>query len=465
MKFLNIFCLRIFCKESILKILKVIHGYPPLYSAGSEVYSQTLCNKLVHQGHEVIVFTREENAYAQEYSVNWSSDPLCPEIKIARINMAHSKDGYRHAAVDKAFRKIAIEFNPDIVHIGHLNHLSTSIVYEAHQLGLPIVFTLHDFWLMCPRGQFLQTINSKTEELYPVCDSQENEKCARNCYWRYFSSQDNQEDISYWTGWVQRRMDHIRNDILPNIDLFHAPSQYLMNRFLDGLPISPSKMVYLDYGFHRERLHGRLRVKNMPFTFGYIGTHKQAKGILHLLEAFHKLNHPQSELKIWGSPLHPFTNSLKDYVSKMPLSVQKRIQWMGGYSNTNIVLDVFNHIDVIVVPSIWGENSPLVIHEALEAQVAVITADYGGMREYIHHKINGLLFEHRSPTKLAEQMDVLIKDPQLLSRIQSKGYIQSADGHIPSIEEHAEHMTSLYQQILRSRKAYDPETRSLAYHI
>ena len=448
-----------------MKILKVIHGYPPLYSAGSEVYSQTLCNELVNQGHEVIVFTRQENAYAQEYSVDWKCDCLCPEIKIVMINMAHSKDGYQHSAVDKAFRKIAIKFNPDIVHIGHLNHLSTSIVNEAHQLGFPIIFTLHDFWLMCPRGQFLQAINSKREDLYPVCHFQENEKCARNCYWKYFSSQDNQEDILYWTGWVQRRMDHIHNDILPNIDLFHAPSHYLMNRFLAELPIPPSKMVYLDYGFHRERFHGRQKKKNMPFTFGYIGTHKQAKGILHLLQAFHKLNHSRAELKIWGSPLQPFTNSLKAYVSKMPLSIQKKIHWMGGYSNTKILSDVFNNIDAIVVPSIWGENSPLVIHEALEAHVAVITADYGGMREYIHHAVNGLLFEHRSPEKLAEQMDILTKDAQLLSRIQSKGYIQSEDGHIPSIEKHTEQITFLYQKILKSRRAYEPEIRSLAYHF
>ena len=40
--------------------------------------------------------------------------------------------------------------------------------------------------------------------------------------------------------------------------------------------------------------------------------------------------------------------------------------------------DVFNHCDAIVVPSIWAENSPLVIHEALQARVPVITADYGG---------------------------------------------------------------------------------------
>ncbi len=99
--------------------------------------------------------------------------------------MAHSKDGYRHAAIDEAFADLLDGYKPEIVHVGHLNHLSTSLIVEAYKRNIPIVFTLHDFWLMCPRGQFLQGINSKTADLYPACDSQENEKCAKQCYWRY----------------------------------------------------------------------------------------------------------------------------------------------------------------------------------------------------------------------------------------------------------------------------------------
>jgi hypothetical protein len=56
------------------------------------------------------------------------------------------------------------------------------------------------------------------------------------------------------------------------------------------------------------------------------------------------------------------------------------------------------------VPSVWVENSPLVIHEAQQARVPVITADAGGMAEYVHHEVNGLLFAHRDPAALAEQM-------------------------------------------------------------
>jgi glycosyltransferase involved in cell wall biosynthesis len=447
-----------------MKILKVIHGYPHRYNAGSEVYSQMLCHELAKQEHEVVVFTRQENAYKQEYSIEWELDPSCSAIKVCLVNMAHGKDGYQHAAVDRAFADFLDQYKPNIVHIGHLNHLSTSLVAEAHKRGVPMVFTLHDFWLMCPRGQFLQGINSKIEDLYPACDSQENEKCARQCYWRYFSSQEDEEDVQHWTNWVGKRMDHIR-EMASYIDLFIAPSRYLMHRFIHGFNIEPSKITYLDYGFHRDRLCGRVRRKENDFVFGYIGTHKQAKGIFHLLKAFSQ-TYQNGQLKIWGSPLQPFTQSLQSYVKTLGYEVESRIHWMGGYRNDDIVGDVFNHVDAIIVPSIWGENSPLVIHEALEAKVPVITADYGGMREYIRHEINGLLFQHRNSDSLAQQMKRVMNEPGLALKIAQGGYLQSDDGHIPHIQEHVQQVISFYNLAIEGRRrSYDSKTRALAYHV
>jgi glycosyltransferase involved in cell wall biosynthesis len=441
-----------------VKILKVIHGYPYRYNAGSEVYSQMLCQELARQGHDVIVFTRQENAYKLEYSIEWETDPTYPSIKICLINMAHGKDGYQHPKVDEAFKTLINEHQPDLVHIGHLNHLSTSLVAKAAEKNIPIVFTLHDFWLMCPRGQFLQGINSKTEDLYPACESQDNEKCARLCYWRYFSKQDDPEDIQYWTSWVGKRMKHVK-EMSALVDLYIAPSRYLMDRFLSDFSIQSSKMVYLDYGFYRDRLQGRKRDKETDFVFGYIGTHKQAKGIFHLIQAFSQIGE-KARLKIWGSPLQPFTQSLKAYVKTLGSDIENRIHWMGGYRNDIIVEDVFNHTDAIVVPSIWGENSPLVIHEALEAKVPLITADYGGMKEYVHHQVNGLLFKHRDPISLAKQMKRMMEDPILTAKISQGGYLQSEDRRIPCIKEHASEIISLYEGLLH-RLLLNKDQRSL----
>ena len=127
----------------------------------------------------------------------------------------------------------------------------------------------------------------------------------------------------------------------------------------------------------------------------------------------------------------------------------ERIEWRTEYENSDIVRAVFNHCDAVVVPSIWAENSPLVIHEALQAGVPVITADYGGMAEYIHHEVNGLLFTHRDPASLAGQMQRLVDDPELAVRLGCRGYAQSRDGNVPDIYEHALAVENIYRELLK----------------
>ena len=433
-----------------LKILQVIHGYPMRYNAGSEVYTQGLAQALAKQ-HEVHVFTRQENAFLPEYAVQRDSDPFEPGIKSHVINMARARDGYRHQAVDDAFASVLDEVRPDVVHIGHLNHLSTSLVSAAQDRGVPVVFTLHDYWLMCPRGQFIQMYPENPVDPWAVCDGQDDRKCAERCYSRYFSG-DRREyelDVDYWTGWVGRRMAHVR-EVCDAVDIFVAPAMYLLRRFRDEFGLPEEKLVYLDYGFHLDRMANRQRTPDEPFTFGYIGTHIPAKGVDHLIQALGKLS-GESRLRIWGRDRGVETSGLKALARSLPGNVGERVEWMGEYRNQDMVPDVFNRCDAIVVPSIWAENSPLVIHEAQQARVPVITADYGGMAEYVHHEVNGLLFAHRDPESLARQMQRLSDDPELAMRLGSRGYLQSTDGNIPDIRDHALAVEEIYTKLLRRR--------------
>ena len=67
-----------------------------------------------------------------------------------------------------------------------------------------------------------------------------------------------------------------------------------------------------------------------------------------------------------------------------------------------------------------SENSPLVIHEAQSCKVPVITADFGGMKEYVQHNVNGLLFEHRNANSLAEQMKFSVSNPDKMKTLGEK---------------------------------------------
>ena len=436
-----------------MKIVKVIHGYPMRYNAGSEVYSQMLCQGLADT-HEVHVFTREEDPFIADYQMKIEKDQDDPRVTLHIINIHGDRQRYRyrHQAVDQQFANLLNKICPDIVHVGHLNHLSTSLIKEAYDRNIPIVFTLHDYWLMCPRGQFMQRQGTHENILWPVCNGQKNRKCATQCYSGCTSGaeQDIEWEINYWEAWIAKRMQHIR-EITQLVDYFIAPSRYLYERFAKDFKLPESKLIYLDYGFDIKRFDKpRKRIANEVFTFGYIGTHIPAKGVQLLIKAFGQIK-GDCLLRIWGRP-NQNTSALKTIVATLPISKQKCIEWMGEYHNSKIVEDVFNKTDCIIVPSIWVENSPLVIHEALQARVPVITADVGGMAEYIQHEVNGLLFKHRDMDSLNEQMQHLYNNPALTMKIGSKGYLQSKDGNIPDLPLHLVHIEQIYEKALLARR-------------
>jgi glycosyltransferase involved in cell wall biosynthesis/MoaA/NifB/PqqE/SkfB family radical SAM enzyme len=435
-----------------MKILLVIHGYPMRFNAGSEVYTQALAQALADR-HEVRVFTRQEDPYQRDYAMADERDPDDGRVRLHVVNQPHNRDRYRYEGVDARFAEVLETFVPDVVHIGHLNHLSASLVEVAGRRSVPIVFTLHDFWLMCPRGQFIQTHATEAEDLFPHCDGQEDRKCAVRCYARCFGGgpENLEAEIAYWTGWVRERMAYVRR-MADRVSLFVAPSRYLLGRFRDEFGLPADKLVYLDYGFDLARLSGRRRSVEDGFVFGYIGTHRPAKGIHLLIDAFGRLR-GNARLRIWGRPNGEFTTSLRARAAALPGSAAGRVEWMPEYQNRAIVREVFDRVDAIVVPSIWPENSPLVIHEALQSRVPVVTAALGGMAEYVQHEVNGLLFRPRDVADLAAQMQRFVDDPDLAARLGRRGYLQSEDGNVPDMRMHVREMEALYLRAVSSSRS------------
>jgi glycosyltransferase involved in cell wall biosynthesis len=263
-----------------MKILQVIHGYPKRYNAGSEVYTQTLCHALADRGYDVHVFTREEDTFAPDFRLRTTCDVDDSRVTLHLVNNPRFKDRYRAAGIDQRFAEVLERESPDVVHIGHLNHLSTSLVREAALREIPIIYTLHDFWLMCPRGQFIQMFPEESENVWSVCDGQDDRKCAERCYARYFSgcSSDVEADTEYWTNWVGRRMSHIRA-MAELVDLFVAPSRYILERYRDEFRLPEVKLKYLDYGFFKDRL---LDVRELPMNLLLLATSE----LIFLLRGF-----------------------------------------------------------------------------------------------------------------------------------------------------------------------------------
>ena len=117
------------------------------------------------------------------------------------------------------------------------------------------------------------------------------------------------------------------------------------------------------------------------------------------------------------------------------------ITFAGPYPNTEVG-QVLNGLDVTVVPSVWYENRPAVILEAFATGTPVIAARIGGITELVQHGQNGLLFEVGSEAELAEQLQRLLDEPDLLAKLRDG--IQP----VPTVEDEVATLVSLYRELL-----------------
>ena len=466
------------------RILVVNHGYPPDFNGGSEVYAQMVALQLKNSGQceTVHVFAREHDPYRPDFEIRETFDQLDSDLPVFRMNYPREAPYFRFCAeeVDHAFQDVVNAVKPDIVHLHHMNHLSLNLPAVAKSAGAKVLYTLHDFWLMCPRGQFLQT-GPERNEAWKLCDGQHNDKCAQYCFTgRYgtgacdgVTGQDDSNDQRYWTSWIASRMEATRN-ACDHIDAFISPSQHLRDKVVNEFLLPADKVIVEPYGFFRERLANRKdrferhfsstsnhlvesSSEKNPYTFAYIGRHQPGKGINLLVEAALKLlqdactgNGAGTEdipfrVKIFGRQEANSTRSLQRIIAECPdPRVQDIFSWEAEYVNKDIVDKVFNAIDCVVVPSIWEENSPLVIHEAQQSRLPIITSSFGGMGELVINGVNGLTFEHRNADSLAEAMQKALEQPAGMRYLGEQGYLYSADGQIPCIQEHTEFLLGLF---------------------
>ncbi len=473
-----------------MRIALVIHGFPPANMAGSEVYTYNLARELAKR-HEVFVFHRTADTGRPEYDVQ-KSEFNGLHITTINNNFKSCPDfswTYRNDEIARKFGAFLDETRPDVVHFHHLTCLSTTCVEEAKKRAIPVLYTLHDFWLICQRGQLL------TRDL-DICKGPSEGACAeclagqlamkgpaakaagalkktipslrggsraKELLRKVFllSSKAVQKGAgSSGTEEIRKRAEHISH-ISSLIDCFIAPSKFLLQKYADN-GIDRGKIRYSDYGFDRSLFEGIERKPSEKIRFGYIGSWIPSKGVHVLIKAFNRVaeDNDKASLTIYGeeTPFHGYRDygkGLRDLV-KNP-----SIRLAGPYDNKDVGT-ILSAIDVLVVPSIWYENSPLTIHEAYLAGVPVIASDIGGMAEYVREGAGGLNFKVGDDEDLYRQIKRLIDDPALLERMREGIPV------VKDIEENAREMEEIYAELLAPaekegfdfiRRLYDAEVK------
>ena len=140
-----------------MRILQVVHGFPPANTAGTEVYTHALALGLAKR-HDVSVFYRSCDFRQRDYSI---MRMRYENFDVFVLNNTFRGcdgfgDTYNKEEITENFIKALDRINPEIAHIQHLMYLSASIIAELKKRRIPIVFTLNDYWLICPQGQLFR---------------------------------------------------------------------------------------------------------------------------------------------------------------------------------------------------------------------------------------------------------------------------------------------------------------------
>jgi glycosyltransferase involved in cell wall biosynthesis len=164
------------------------------------------------------------------------------------------------------------------------------------------------------------------------------------------------------------------------------------------------------------------------------------KGVHVLVDAVAALPKDAFELKIHGD-----TRTFPDYTARLRAQAAGLpVTFMGPFDRADMA-DVYRGMDVLVVPSLWLENSPLVIHEAFLAGVPVVAARLGGIADLVADGRNGLLYDHDSAPMLGRALQQLIDSPDLLAAL------ARARPPVKRIADDAREWDAVYREVLERR--------------
>jgi glycosyltransferase involved in cell wall biosynthesis len=417
--------------------LYITNGYPPLRWAGTETYTAGIAEEFAHRGHEVGVLCAGEFDRGEAYW-NGVTEDVYHGVRVHRLHLNWGKSpdpfGYLHdnPLVAEYLNEFLQRFRPDLVHVTSCETLSASVLAVVKEAGIPLVLTLTDFWFLCPRTNLLQADES-------ICSGQTTPgdcldcMMQRNQSYRRIRKVIPPEILKPVTGLISqapsltrlRGLRGLAGDMaerksmlqhaltLPDVRITASP--FVRDMFLSNGVTAP--ILVKPYGHDLSWLatyHGK--TSSTVVRLGFIGQIINAKGLHLILGALSRLPEPvltKFTLSIYGK-----TDSFPNYARKVRELAAgfPNVSFEGTYPHAESG-NIFSNLDVLLVPSIWYDF-PLVIHEAFASGTPVIATNLGGMAEAVEHERNGLLFERGNVDDLAHQLERVVTEPDLLSKLQ-----------------------------------------------
>lgn len=326
------------------------------------------------------------------------------EYVCASSGYSHFQHAGGNAEIPREFMALLNELRPDVVHFHHFANFGLEFFLYVRR-ALPdarIVVTLHEFLAICNHfGQMM-----KRPSLSP-CYGASPRDCAR-CFPEHTDN-----DFFMRELFIRR--------FFSLVDAFISPSQFLADRYIAwGLPAT--KMHVIENGSASIPDPSPLPDDKNGVVFGFFGQISKLKGMNTLLEAAAMLSNRRAirdrlRIDIHGDPSNQ-PLALREGIDAMVQQAGPIVAMRGAYDNAQ-VHSLMQECHAVLVPSIWWENSPLVIQEAFASGRPVICSDIGGMAEKVRDHVDGFHFRAASPHELADLLENLALHPERLRQAQA----------------------------------------------
>jgi len=447
-----------------MNILLITHFFPPKHNAGTENYTLGLAQAFLAKGHAVHVLCAEDWASGEGYW-NGVTEEVYLGVPVIRIHLNWTKaDNPNHVLfeslpVEQWLDQYLQANRPDVIHVTSTYSLGVGVLRSAQRAQIPLVLTLMDFWFLCPRTSLLRGDGELCDGRTTPWECQECLLASSRLYHRTKSVLSSQLQPVLWYSIsqvpllarrrgargmaidVNYRKAEMRKELqLPNVIISHSAfvQKMIAQAGLSQRVIQISNGLDLDWAANYQG-----KSSSPLIRFGYMGQITKIKGVHLLIQAFQQLQAAgRAHLDIWGDfEREPaYGKELRELVDNDPT-----ITLRGRFQRAQLAT-VLADIDILIVPSMWYENAPLVILEAFATQTPVIATDLGGMAEAVQHEVNGLLFKRGDVADLNKQLDRILHEPNLLTKL--KEGIQT----VKSVDQEILQLETIYTDLIADPK-------------
>ncbi|UVF20405.1 glycosyltransferase family 4 protein [Microvirga terrae] len=414
------------------RVLIVSHGHPSFSLGGAEIAAYNL-----HKGLNRIGNVESRFLARVGHPVARHSRTALMSLRQTEGEFLYHADEYDHflisnrntEEIERDFLRVLKDLKPDVVHFHHFIGLGLEMIYAVRRArpDCVIVITFHEFLSICSHhGQMVKTGGTK------LCHRASPSDCNA-CFPEVSPAR-------------FLRREHFIRGLLDVADFFVSPSQFLVDRYVDW-GLDRSRFIVIENGLDiAETAPPRSlpQLGSRRSRFGYFGQITQFKGVDVLLDAVTCIPDAvwgdDAQLMIFGGNLERQPEAFQEKIRKLVERAGSRVRFYGAYQNSEMPR-LMRSIDWTIIPSIWWENSPIVIQESFHHGRPMICSNIGGMAEKIVDGVNGLHFRVGSSQDLVDRMTEALTNPKLWNDL------RAGIGQPINYEECARIHLDLYQEL------------------